>query len=70
MATGVAIYVMRHPVYGLGLTGQETVAFPFGKTVPALPWLGFLLVLCVFVGSCNLIRMWELGWTMKLGLGG
>lgn len=70
MATGVAIYVMRHPVYGLGLTGQETVAFPFGKTVPALPWLGFLLFLCVFVGSCNLIRMWELGRTMKLGLGG
>lgn len=70
MVTGVAIYFMRHPVYGLGLTGEEKVAFPFGTSAPALVWLGFLLFLCIFVGFCNLARMLELRRSMKLSFGG
>ena len=70
MFTGIAIFVMKNPVIGVGLTGDEKLAFPFRTTIPALPWLGFLLFLCIFVGLCNLIRMWELGRNMKLGLGG
>lgn len=68
--TGFSMIWARHPVYGVGLEPNAAIDFPFGLQVPLLPWMAFLVFLCMFAFIANAWRIGELWRRDKPSLGG
>jgi cytochrome c-type biogenesis protein CcmF len=69
-AAGLILFALRSPQLGLHLEKLDPVGFPVGLQVPALPWIGFLLFLCLFAIFANATRIVEMKKASKLSLGG
>lgn len=67
--TGFALMAIRHPEFGVGAKGDETIRFPWGEVL-RWPWITFLIFLCIWVAVANLWRMAELRKGSKAGWGG
>ena len=65
--TGFALLGMKMT---MRIPADDKIAMPFNTATPALPWIAFLLFLCVFVAVSSLWRIFELGKRAKLSLGG
>ncbi len=69
-ATGFAYLMLANPSVGAHVPAGARIAFPFGFSVPELPWIVFLLALCLFVAIANLWRAVEIFRRSKTGIGG
>lgn len=59
MFTGISLFIIRNPVFGIHAQGNETIAFPFGLQVSGLAWVLTLLFLCFFTATANIWRLSE-----------
>jgi cytochrome c-type biogenesis protein CcmF len=67
---GIAMIVLRNPTWGVHADERASIPFPFGVSVPLLPWMLFLIFVCLFAMVTNGWRMIELARGAKLSLGG
>lgn len=56
---GFLLVGLRFPYWGLDHLNGKTVSMPFGFRMNAIPWVAFLLVLCMFAAVANLWRLVE-----------
>lgn len=68
--TGFSLIAMVAPGWGVHADRAQTVQMPFGLHVPLIPWMAFLVFLCLFALVANLWRAIEMVKHTKMGLGG
>jgi len=68
--TGVAVFLLRLPAFAGEIDPTATVAFPFGLRLPLLPWMAFLIWLCLFALLGNAWRLVEVGKAARVTGGG
>ncbi|MEJ5171897.1 MAG: cytochrome c-type biogenesis CcmF C-terminal domain-containing protein, partial [Fimbriimonadales bacterium] len=68
--TGVSVFVLRLPTFAGEIDPTATVAFPFGIRLPLLPWMAFLIWLCLVAVLGNVWRLIEVGKAVKVTGGG
>ncbi len=66
---GIGMIIMNHPTMGVHMIPQSTIDFPFGRKVPAMPWVTFLVGFCIFTVVGNLWRIVEMRKARKSSLG-
>ncbi|HEY3781641.1 MAG TPA: cytochrome c biogenesis protein CcsA [Fimbriimonadaceae bacterium] len=66
---GVIMMVMNNPRIGIQLIPNQFIDFPFKRQVPALPWVVFLVGICLFTIVGNTWRLIEMRKAFKLSLG-
>jgi cytochrome c-type biogenesis protein CcmF len=68
--TGVSAWFISHPSLGVGLERGSTIPFFGGYEAPVLPWMLFLIWLCVFASFANGWRALELARRSPMSIGG
>jgi cytochrome c-type biogenesis protein CcmF len=67
---GLSLLILRNPQWGVQARPDATVPGLFGFHLALLPWMMFLLFLCLFVAVANLWRAVELARRSRSSLGG
>jgi len=67
---GVIMLVMNSSSYGVPVDRGELIDFPNGMKVSLMPWVTFIIGLCLFVGVANIWRIAELWKKSKPSIGG
>lgn len=65
---GLIMFVLKSPTIGVGADPKEKISFMSGE-VAAMPWIAFLLGICLLAMVGNIWRMAELKRGSKLGWG-
>lgn len=69
--TGGLVMILKNPRVGVNPDYKTLIHLPFGKGVPLMPWMSFLIFLCVFALIANLWRIGEMSRRSKVfSLGG
>lgn len=67
---GVMMIVISNPNWGVHAVGGEKIDFPFGFKVAAMPWITFLVGICLFAAVASFWRICELWNRSKPSVGG
>jgi len=68
--TGLILLGLKFPDWGTSVSSTNRVAMPFNTHIPAVPWIGFLLILCMFTFVGNTWRAVEMFRKSKSSIGG
>jgi cytochrome c-type biogenesis protein CcmF len=68
-ALGILMLIINNPTYGVHMAQNSWTSFPFHYSVSTLPWITFLIGLCLFAGIANFWRICELWKRSKPSIG-
>lgn len=68
--TGALLLALKFPDWGTPASAKATVSFPGGLQVPTVPWVGFLVLICMFAVVANVWRAVEMFKKSKSSIGG
>lgn len=67
---GIIIFLIKDPNNGFDLDPKGVIDFPFGFKAPLLPWMTFLMGICLFAFIANFYKIIENWKTRSSSLGG